>query len=259
MLSCAPSERKVLLTLLSEAEAKAKPASKLLQRSSTDGGAEDGAPSSKRQKKGGADEEGAPRLKSSSEAVPGALTTASAVAIGEHGQLLCRLDAKGTMVGRIHMTEQADPGETVRMLTELPSRPLRVVVIGPREEGAGARGSGAGKAAASFELSIRPSLLAAPTAAPLAHSRVSFDSLTPVSAKHAHPVTGVPACPRHCLPFCCCCCVKSCLAKLVRTACARPCALGSSCCDDNEATGVCRKPHNKSSSTGLSATSHDVA
>ena len=35
----------------------------------------------------------------------------------------------------------------------------------------------------------------------------------------------------------------SCLAKLVRTACARPCALGSSCCDDNEATGVCRKPH----------------
>ena len=110
VLSCAPSERKVLLTLLSEAEAKAKPASKLLQRSSTDGGAEDGAPSSKRQKKGGADEEGAPRLKSSSEAVAGALTTASAVAIGEHGQLLCRLDAKGTMVGRIHMTEQADPG-----------------------------------------------------------------------------------------------------------------------------------------------------
>ena len=162
VLTCVPAERKLLLTLLSAEEAGAKPAAKLLQRSASkrkraeaddddDDEVDDGgvlAASKARAKK----------LKGVDEAVPGAHCLATAVALGEHGQLLCRLDAKGSMLGRIHLTELADPGMAAKVHRALPTEPLHVVVLGPRDDGAeGGKAKGAKGTSASLELSARPS------------------------------------------------------------------------------------------------------
>ena len=55
------------------------------------------------------------KLHNPEEAKPGTHALASAVALREHGQILCRLDGRGTMVGRVHMSELADPGKRAKV------------------------------------------------------------------------------------------------------------------------------------------------
>jgi hypothetical protein len=206
VLSSVPAEKRLLLTLLSKEEASAKPAAKLLEKKKRAAdGAVDGAADAKRRKRaaddGDADEavargvEGsvrAKKLREPSEATAGTHALATAVAIGEHGQILCRLDGKGSILGRVHMTELADAGSRARPLKALPNEPLHVVILGERAATAGAGTvSARSKAAADLELSLRPSELAAPKGA-LPAPRVGVDELQIVRAAHRWPS------PAHC-------------------------------------------------------------
>ena len=134
VLHCDPAERRLLLTLLSPEEASTKSAAALLARTAIKraaaADASGASPASKRLKLPEAAEQeevddedegssgGAGRvrkLRNPEEAKPGTHALASAVALGEHGQILCRLDARGTMVGRVHMSELADPGKRAKV------------------------------------------------------------------------------------------------------------------------------------------------
>ena len=73
-------------------------------------------------------------LKGAEEATVGAHALATAVALGEHGQILCRLDPKGSLIGRIHLTELSEPGQQALIRKAVPGEPLHVVVLGARED-----------------------------------------------------------------------------------------------------------------------------
>ena len=131
VLQCDPAERRLLLTLLSAKEASIKPAAALLARTAIKRAAAveafGASPASKRPEAaeqevveeedegsyGGA--ERVRKLRNPEEAKPGTHALASAVALGEHGQILCRLDGRGTMVGRVHASELADPGKRAKV------------------------------------------------------------------------------------------------------------------------------------------------
>ena len=195
VLTCAADEKKLLLTLLSAEEAAAKPAAKLMQKGAAkrkrDGDDDDEAaaaaePSSKAKAK---------KLKGAEEATPGTHALATVVALGEHGQLLCRLDKNGSMLGRIHLSELADPGVAAKVYRSLPSEPLHVVVLGVREDGADShKTKGAKGGVSSLELSARPSERAAGKKATPA-ARLASDDLRVVRISptlHATPLRRMP-------------------------------------------------------------------
>lgn len=195
VISCDLATRRLTLTLLSAEEAASKPAAKLLQRDGATNGAKRGSnvegkdsiePKKKRQKALEAEaaaeaETGARRLACLAEAKPGTHALASALSLADHGQLLCKLDVRGDVIGRVHLTERADPTVPAAIPTKLPTKPFEVVVLGKRDdEASSVRGAGRGwgGAAEMLELSIRPSELSAP-AGTIPNSRLSVSDLTP--------------------------------------------------------------------------------
>ena len=103
---------------------------------------------------GGGGRAGVAHLRRRAEATVGAHALAT-VTERSGTQLDVRLDKKGAVVGRVHLSELADPGTAAAFPT---AKSFHVVVLGPR-----ARKGGGG--AASFELTMRPADLARPAGA----------------------------------------------------------------------------------------------
>ena len=178
VISCDPAQRKMLLTLLSAEEAASRPAGALLNRAAagkketTDKLTADQPAKKRKERPGAAEAEAEGDVSWTSrleEAVEGRHSLATAVALGDHGQLVCRLDRKGAVRGRIHMTELADVGRDAVLPTTVPDEPIHVVVVG--------------RAGGSVELSMRPAELGAPRGS-MPVPRVSMSSL---AAGQIHP------------------------------------------------------------------------
>ena len=183
VLSCQPAEKRLLLSLLSAEEAASRPAANLLNRSATkktsrlDGEVDSAA--KKRKLAQDFDLSGAFASVTKVEDVSAGMRgKASVVALGDHGQLLCRLGQNGAVRGRIHLSELADVGSNATVLTELPVQPIDVVVLGRRDQS----GSAGKNAPVSLELSARPADGAQSSTVPIA--RLSMDS---IAAGQVHP------------------------------------------------------------------------
>ena len=172
VLDCKPKEKRLTLTLLSKEEAASKPAGKLLKAGAGAADQDEAERPKKKRRKSKDDDEatgaaeeaaeadGFRRILTVDEALPGVLCMADPVALGDHGQILCRLDKKGTLLGRVHITGLADPGVKAQLPSQLPQGPLRCAIVGKRDESSGggaAKAAGSSKALAHLELSIRPS------------------------------------------------------------------------------------------------------
>ena len=165
VLGCEPAKKQLILSLLTPEEAASLPASNLLGRRASASkpeakpeGKADGKKAKRKraelEEENTADEEeaaaahGAARLRAGDEATPGTHALASALSIAD-GQIFCRLDRKGEVRGRLHVSEMAAPGQDVPFPEQLPTEPFHAVVLGtrePTEEGA----------EPTFELSVRP-------------------------------------------------------------------------------------------------------